>query len=102
MMLICYFLAVLLVLPAALLIGCAVTEASLMKNSPQLSWLLPIGAMLASAIIQQRVDGGSGLDALLWSVPASYGRYAFLGTAAGAAIGAVLRWFSAPKEPNPA
>ena len=101
MMLICYILAILLALPAALLIGCAVIEAALMKNSPQLSWLLPIGTMLASVIIQQRVDTGSGLDALLWSLPAFYERYAFFGTAAGAAIGAVMRWFSAPKVFNP-
>lgn len=102
MMLICYFLAVLLVLPAALVIGCAVTEAYLMKNRPQMSWLLPVGTMLASALIRQGLDGSSGLDTLLWSLPASYGRYAFSGTAAGAAIGAVLSWFSAPKERHPA
>ena len=102
MMLICYILAVLLVLPMALLIGCAAIEASLMKNRPQMSWLLPVGVMLASALIQRGMDGGSGLNALLWSLPASYERYAFFGTAVGAAIGAVLRWFSAPKEFNPA
>lgn len=101
MMLICYVLAILLVLPAVLLIGCAVTEAALMKNSPQMSWLLPLGAMLASALIQQKVDAGSRLDALLLSVPASYWRCASLGTTAGAVIGAVLRWFSAPKPVNP-
>ena len=102
MMLICYFLAVLLVLPTALLIGCAAVEASLMKNNPQMSWLLPAGAMLASAMLRQSLDGSSGLDALLWSIPAFCGRYAVQGTAAGAAIGAVMRWFSAPKELNPA
>ena len=100
MMLICYLLAALLVLPVALLIGCAVTEASLMKNRPQMSWLLPVGAMLASALIQQQVDASSGLGALMWSIPASYWRCASLGTTAGAAIGAVLRWFSAPKQLN--
>lgn len=95
-------LAVRVVLPAALLAGCAVTEASLMKKRPQLSWLLPAGAMLASALIQRRMDGGSDLSALLWSLLDVYERNAFYGTAAGAAIGAVLRWFSAPKELNPA
>ena len=102
MMLICYFLAVLLALPVILLVGCTVIEASLMKNRPQMSWLLPIGVMLASALIQRQMDGGSGLSTLLWSISASYERYAFFGTAAGAVIGAVLRWFSAPKELNPA
>ena len=102
MMMLCYILAILLALPAALLIGCAATEAHLMKNRPQMSWLLPAGVMLASALIQQRADGGSDLSALLWSLPACYGRYALSGTAAGAAIGAVLRWFSTPKEVNPA
>ena len=101
MMMICYILAILLVLPTALLIGCAAVEASVMKNRPEMSWLLPLGAMLASVLIQQRVDASSGLDALLWSIPASCERYVFCGTAAGAAIGAVMRWFSAPKELNP-
>ena len=91
-----------LVIPAASLIGCAVIEASLMKNRPQLSWLLPAGTMLASALIQRGMDGGSDLDALLLSLPAFYGRCAFSGTAAGAAIGAVMRWFSAPKKLSPA
>ena len=96
MMMICYILAMLLVLPAALLIGCAATEAYLMKNRPQMSWLLPVGVMLASALIQQRADGSSDLGALLWSLPACYGRYALSGTTAGAAIGAVLSWFGEP------
>ena len=100
MMMICYLLAALLVLPAALLIGCAILEGSLMKNRPQLSWLLPVGAMLASALLP---DGGSGLGALLWSFLAFCGRCAFFGIAAGAAIGAVMSWFSVPKDPvNPA
>ena len=100
MELIYFLLAVFLVIPAASLIGCAVLEASLMKNRPQHSWLLPIGTMLASALIQRGMDGGSSLDALLWSLPACYARCASFGTAAGAAIGAVLGWFSAPKELN--
>lgn len=101
MMMICYVLAILLALPAALLVGCAVTEASLMKNRPQMSWLLPLGTMLASALIQRGMDGSSGLVALLWSLLDHYRRYALYGTAAGAVIGAVMRWFSAPKEVNP-
>lgn len=102
MMEIIYFLlTALLVVPAALLIGCAVTEASLMKNSPQLSWLLPMGAMLASTLIQQRADADSGLGALLWPLLSFYGRYVSFGTAAGAAIGAILRWFAPPKEVSP-
>ena len=95
-------LIVFLVIPAVSLIGCAAMEASLMKNRPQLSWLLPVGAMLASSFLQQRVDGGSDLDTLLWSLPALYGRCASFGATAGAAIGAVLSWFAAPKEVNPA
>lgn len=101
MMMICYILAILLALPAALLVGCAVIEAHLIKNRPQMSWLLPLGVRLASALIQQRVDGGSGLNTLLWSLPACCGRYALYGTAAGAVIGAVLSWFSASKELSP-
>ena len=101
MMLICYILAVLLALPAALLIGCAATEASLMKNRPEMSWLLPAGTMLASALIQRGMDGGSGLSALLWPILDFYRRYALYGTAAGASVGAVMRWFSAPQEVNP-
>ena len=95
-------LIALLVIPAASLFGCAVLEGHLMKTRPQLSWLLPAGAMLASALFQQRVDSGSGLGALLWSLPAFYGRCASFGTSAGAAIGAVMRWFSAPKQFSPA
>lgn len=94
-------LIVFLGIPAASLIGCAVTEAALMKNRPQMSWLLPLGVMLASVMLRQKVDGGSDMDALLWSLPAFYGRCAFYGTSAGAVIGAVMRWFSAPKELNP-
>lgn len=96
-----FLLIVFLVIPAASLIGCAVTEASLMKNRPQLSWPLPAGTMLASAMLRQSLDKCSDLAALLWSLPAFYGRCALFGTAAGAAIGAVMRWFSAPKELNP-
>ena len=95
-------LIVFLVIPAVSLIGCAAMEASLMKNRPQLSWLLPVGAMLLSAFLQQKVDAGSDLDTLLWSLPAFYGRCASFGTSAGAAIGAVMRWFSAPKQFSPA
>ena len=95
-------LVVWVVIPAASLFGCAVLEGHLMKTRPQLSWLLPAGVMLASALFQQRVDGGSGLDALLWSLPAFYSRCAFSGTAAGAAIGAVMGWFCAPKQFSPA
>ena len=97
-----FLLAVFLGIPAASLIGCAAAEASLMKNRPQLSWLLPAGSMLASALIQKGLDGGSGLNALLWSLPALYARCACFGTSAGAAVGAVLRWFGAAKELNPA
>ena len=95
-------LIVFLVIPAASLIGCAAIEASLMKNRPQLSWLLPLGTTLASALIQRGLDGGSSLDALLWSLPACYARCASFGTAAGAAIGAVMGWFGTKKEVNPA
>ena len=91
-------LAVFLVIPGALLIWCAATEATLMKNRPQLSWLLPAGSMLASALIQKGLDGGSGLNALLWSLPDLYSRCVLSGTAAGAAIGAILRWFGVPGE----
>ena len=102
MELIYFLLIVFLVIPAASLIGCAVLEASLMKNRPQLSWLLPIGTMLASSLIQRGVDAGSSLEALLWWLPACYARCAFSGTAAGAAIGAVWSWFGAPKQLSPA
>ena len=95
-------LTVQVVLPAASLAGCAAIEASLMKKRPQLSWVLPAVVMLASALIQRQVDGSSGLEAYLWSFPARYVQNALSGTAAGAVIGAVLRWFSAPKELNPA
>lgn len=91
-------LAVFLVIPVALLIWCAATEATLMKNRPQLSWLLPAGSMLASALIQRSLNESSGMYALLWSLPDLYGRCVLSGTAAGAAIGAVLRWFGVPKE----
>ena len=84
-------LIIFLGIPAASLIGCAFTEASLMKNRPQMSWLLPLMAMLASAVLQQKVDGCSYMDSLLWRLPAFYGRCAFFGTSAGAAIGAILR-----------
>ena len=85
-------------IPAAALIGCAAVEASLMKDRPQLSWLLPLGTMLASALIQRGMDGSSDLGAMLWSLLDYYRRCAFYGTAAGAVVGAVVRWFSAPKE----
>ena len=102
MELIYFLLIVFLGIPAVSLIGCAVMEASLMKDRPQLSWLLPIGTMLASALIQRGLDGGSDLDTLLLTLPAIYGRCAFLGTSAGAAVGAVMRCFGGPKELNPA
>ena len=95
-------LIAILATPAATLIGCAVIETFLMKNRPQLSWLLPAVVMLASALIRQGAGGGSGLDDLLWSSPAFHERCASFGTAAGAAIGAVLRWFSEPKQVSPA
>ena len=94
-------LIVFLVLPGALLTGCAAVEASLMKKRPQLSWLLPLGLMLASVMLQRKVDGSSDLSAALWSLLDYYRRYAFYGTAAGAVIGAILRWFAAPKELSP-
>ena len=97
-----FLLIVFLGIPAAALVGCAALEASLMKSRPQLSWLLPAAALLASALIQRGLDGGSGLDTLLWSLPAFYGRCAFLGTAAGAAAGAVMRWSGTKKELSPA
>ena len=97
-----FLLIVFVVIPAAALIGCAAVEASLMKSRPQLSWLLPAGVMLASALIQRGLDGGSSLDTLLWSLPAFYGRCAFFGTASGAVVGAVMRWSGGPKELNPA
>lgn len=84
-------LIVFLGVPAALLIGCAVLEASLMKKRPLWSWLLPAGAMLVSALIES-----SDLDALLLVLPTFYGRCAFFGTAAGAVIGAVMNWSAAP------
>ena len=97
MKLLILILTALLATPAASLIGCAVIEAFLMKTYPQLSWLLPAVVALSSELSRR----GFNLDGLLWSSSASYGRYAFYGIAAGAVIGAVLRWFSAPKEVNP-
>ena len=84
----------LLVVPVALVVCCAAVEASFMKNCPQLSWLLPAVYMLASALIG--LDDSSGVDGLLWALPVLYGRCILAGTAGGAVIGAVLRWFGVP------
>lgn len=89
----------LVAIPAALVVWCAAAEASLMKNRPDLSWLLPAGAALASAMSGRRLDGSSGLTALLWTLPALYGRCTMAETAAGAALGAVMRWFG-PEPPR--
>lgn len=91
-------LLALLAAPVVSLVGCAVLEAFLMKNRPQLSWLLPVVVMLASALFQ---DGGPVLTALLGSLPAACGRCAFFGTATGAVIGAVLNWCAAPQRLSP-
>ena len=89
-------LIVLLVIPVTLLVWCAATEAALMKNRPQLSWLLPAGTMLAASWTRRGWAGSSGAETLFWTLPALYGRCALAGTAGGAAIGAVLRWFGVP------
>lgn len=90
----------LLVIPLGLLLWCASTEASLMKNRPLLSWLLPAGTMLVSSWTGQSLNNSSGMTALLWSLPALYGRCALAGTAGGAAIGTVLRWVEAKPIPQ--
>ena len=96
MKLIYWILIVLLKTPGALLVGCAVTEAFLMITRPQLSWLLPAAAMLASNLIQREFG-------LLWPYIELYWNYAFSGIAVGAAIGAVMNWFYTPKNSvNPA
>lgn len=63
-----------------------------------MTWLLPAGSLLASAVIQRGWDGSSGMDGLLWALPLLYGRCALAGTAGGAAIGAILRWFGVPEK----
>ena len=92
------FVIFLILIPVVLVVWCAATEARLMKNRPQLSWLLPAGAVLASVLSGRGLDGSSGMGAVLWSLPALLGRCGMSGSSGGAAIGAGMRWFGLPAK----